>query len=63
MVVGGCYSGLSGHKSKKVTSSQDDGFAGELEIQLVGYAANTKKIDIFRFFLRFSDPVEEGSAK
>jgi hypothetical protein len=30
-------------KIEKVTSSQDDGFVGGLEIRLVGYAENTKR--------------------
>jgi hypothetical protein len=32
-------------KSKKVTTPQDDGFVGELAIQLVGYAASTKDLN------------------
>jgi hypothetical protein len=31
-------------KIKKVTTSQDDAFVGELAIQLVGYAASTKDL-------------------
>jgi hypothetical protein len=30
-------------ETNKVTDSQDDGFVGGLEIQLVGYAENTKR--------------------
>jgi uncharacterized transporter YbjL len=33
------------HRSKKVTTSQDDGFVGGVEIQLVGYAEKHEKIE------------------
>jgi hypothetical protein len=31
-------------KIEKVTAAQDDGFVGGLEVQLVGYAENTKDL-------------------
>jgi hypothetical protein len=30
-------------RNQKVTASQDDGFVGALEMQLVGYVENTKR--------------------
>jgi hypothetical protein len=39
-------------KIKKVTTSQDDDFVGELAIQLVGYAASTKDLKVHQLSVK-----------
>ena len=54
-VVGAVVTSISSPfcaKSKKVTTSQDDDFVGELAIQLVGYAASTKDLEGHRLSVK-----------